>query len=340
VGLLRLVAASAFVLTATFGCGDVAESQNAPNCPYRNGLPSVRACSLNSNPSPIPGSLGGNRMVPTECADALISGLASLYSYDDPDCHPAGTLIQTGLRFVADGADHIPDYYKPIAEHANFKGAIFCDTSSNFIILAFRGSVEITNLLSFSGIADWIATNLAQHIGQRPDQYGVASDVAQLIRQDWKLGAFDNVCGKGRPEFLLAGHSKGGGQAQFAAVHLKLRAIVFNSDPVNPLIFSDFVRIRYAPAIVQFMINMVRAGQSIVSCRHSQPHSNISKYMASGAIKDIRMVNDPLVLYLLPHCSFPHAPIEWLVDSLDCSTDSGHEIVTVIRELRACAPSP
>ena len=48
------------------------------------------------------------------------------------------------------------------------------------------------------------------------------------------------------------------------------------------------------------------------------------------------MTNDPIAKYFLPYCNLPHADIEWLTDTSDCSASDGHAIATVIRELRAC----
>jgi hypothetical protein len=198
--------------------------------------------------------------------------------------------------------------------------------------------VELTPLINQSEILDWIVTNLAQHIGTRPTQYMVASDVAELLKRYWANGRFDGTCGSGRPRFVLTGHSKAGGQAQFAAVQMNLDAIVFNADPVNPVIFYDWTLSPYVPEIVQKILTLVRGIQSIMRCRPNQLDDHLRQYFASGRVRDVRMVNDILAKYLLPHCDFPHAPTEWLVDTLTCSATDGHGIETVVRELRVCPP--
>ena len=61
-----------------------------------------------------------------------------------------------------------------------------------------------------------------------------------LVKKDWSRGDFDGICGSGHPTFVLTGHSKGDGEAQYSAVKNHLDASVFNAAPVNPVIFSDW----------------------------------------------------------------------------------------------------
>jgi hypothetical protein len=151
------------------------------------------------------------------------------------------------------------------------------------------------------------------------------------MKKDVLQGQFDNLCGQGRPELVLSGHSQGGGEAQFAAVRNGLKAIVFNSAPVNTVIFSDWTLLPHVSEIA-------RVWNSLWAC-HGQFAAESARYvdyMRSGNIRDIRMVNDPLTLYLFPICrELAHAPFEWLKDNSTCSSD-GHGIETVVRELRAC----
>jgi hypothetical protein len=311
-----------------------ASSQSGRSCP---GIPTPPACGANSNPAPIFSGMGGNRMAVASCADALIHAIASLYSYDDPGCHPANSSLAGGtrnLKFVEGATNSLPpNYRRDVSLESNFSGTLYCDTASNILILAFKGSGSLTPLLDRNGRDDWFYTNFLQHIGERPRQYQFAEDAADLIEQRWSLGAFDGACGSGCPTFVLAGHSKGGGQAQYAAVKIKLGAVVFNSDMVNPVIFSEWMLTPQAGSLT-------RLAQSIVGCRTGRfdHDSNVySAYFALGRVKDVRMVNDPLTEVLFSMCgnNLPHAPIHWLVNTLSCS-NNGHAIETVFRELQAC----
>jgi hypothetical protein len=91
----------------------------------------------------------------------------------------------------------------------------------------------------------------------RPLQYRAARDAAWLIERDWRRGDFDKTCGSGRPRFVVTGH-KGGGQAQYAAAQNKLDVVVFNSDPVNPAIFTDWMLTSDTPTILNWMLNVER----------------------------------------------------------------------------------
>ena len=129
---------------------------------------------------------------------------------------------------------------------------------------------------------------------------------------------------------MLTGHSKGGAEAQLSAVGLELPAVVFNSDWVGKNIFN---------IVLQSNAGTISADKAI-DC-FPTGDSSLSHYFQSGAIKDVRMVNDPLVKWLHDTfgCSLPHANIEWLVDTSSCSSDDGHSIEAVVRELSACAAS-
>jgi hypothetical protein len=275
-------------------------------------------------------------MTATRCASDFIHAIASLYSYDDFICHPNGAVMggSRHLKLLHDATDFFPPNYKIHAQRSNFHGTLYCEIASNTLILAFRGSVSLTPFPDRDQIDDWFKTNFLQHLGPRPLQYQYAEDAAALIEQDWRHGVLDDACGSGRPRYVLAGHSKGGGQAQFAGVRVQVGAVVFNSDLVNPLIFSDWTVAPQAtsltPAVVQSYLGCT--GQFDPSLRELQ------SYFASGNVKDIRMTNDPLTEMLIRFCdnNLPHAPIEWLLNSLSCSRD-GHGIETIIRELTACA---
>ena len=180
---------------------------------------------------------------------------------------------------------------------------------------------------------DWIYTDILQHLGDRPVQYEFAQDAADEIDARLSLGAFDNVCGAGRPRLVLTGHSKGGGQAQFAAAKTNLIAIVFNADLVNPVISDDDLLVTHQPlfarSIQSFRVCTGVFGDSL------RPYI---AYLTAGKVKDVRMTNDPIGNFLFRWCSnnLPHAPVDWLRDFLNCSAN-GHGIETIIRELEACS---
>jgi hypothetical protein len=179
-----------------------------------------------------------------------------------------------------------------------------------------------------------LTTTFFSNWGDRTLQYQAAKDVTYLIKKDWSRGDFNGLCGKGHPSFVLSGHSKGGGQAQYAAVKNGLKASVFNAAPVNPSIFSDWTLTPDASLIARRTCGVQACGGSLPA-----DVKIFTDYFATGKIHDVRMVNDPLTIYLFPICGnlLPHAPIEWLLDTLTCSAN-GHGIETVVRELHACAP--
>jgi hypothetical protein len=233
---------------------------------------------------------------------------------------------------LADAINALPPNYKLIVSYySNFKATLYCDPSANVLVLAFKGSVSLTPF-DKNAIDDWIYNNTLQQFGDRTPQYMTAEDIAALIKKDWTHGEFDGVCGNGRPAFVLTGHSKGGGEAQYAGFKTGLRAFVFNAAPVNPAIFSDWVLMPDASLIAR----RIRAAAACVGWSSADAR-DYAAYISGGKLRDVRMVNDPLTNYLLPLCNFPHAPIEWLVNTLTCSGD-GHAIETVVRELHACAP--
>jgi hypothetical protein len=259
-----------------------------------------------------------------------------LYSYDDFGCHPTNSspTESPSLKFLKDAADFFPPNYKRHSLEINFHGTLYCDAESNTLILAFRGSVALTRFLDQNQVNDWFNTNFLQHLGDRPLQYEMAEDAADRIEFLWNMGRFDDECGLGHPTFLLTGHSKGGGQAQFAAIRTKQRAIVFNSDIANPVIFTDWMMGPQSNIIA-------RRIQSIRGCVYGQFQPNLLvhvAYLTSGRVKDVRLVNDPLTDKLFTLCggNLPHAPIEWLINTMSCS-DNGHAIETVFHELRMCA---
>jgi hypothetical protein len=297
----------------------------------------LAVCGQNPTPTPIITGLGGNQIVRTSCLAALTYAIASLYSYAPLGCPaPNAVLPAAGhhLKYLGDAAAYLPpNWRRLLTKDSNARGGLYCDTDSNFLILAFTGSLSPSLVLQLNSAAidDW-STNVLEHLGERPLQYQFAEDVADLIQQRWNLGAFDKTCGKGRPKLTLTGHSKGGGQATYAAAKIKLSAVVFNSDIVNPVIADDAL---LKPDASQ----RERVELSLAACRglYSKRAIPYINYLSSGVIKDIRMTNDPLTRFLFRRCgdNLPHADIEWLSNSSICSSD-GHAMETVFRELTAC----
>jgi hypothetical protein len=267
-----------------------------------------------------------------------------MYSYDDPACYPVGkNAVFAGLKFVEDVANYLPQEEQDLAKEYNFNGTLYCDR--NVLILAFRGSVSLTKIATHGGFQDWYNANLTQHFGPRPIQYRLARDSAWFVKNKWANGNFNDVCESDNLRYVLTGHSKAGGQAQYAAVRNQLDAVVFNSDLVNPVIYTDWALSPEAPAALQWMIATGRNVQSLIGCtgQFKTSQQGYIAYYATGRVKDIRMVNDPIVELLLPYCHIPHAPIDWLIDTFACSAGSymqAHAIETVLRELKACASSP
>ena len=329
----------AFVLMASAVC--TTNGQGAQSCPYPSGFSIIATCGPNPSPDSIPSPPGGFQMTTGDCANVMIAALAALYSYNDPTCHQANSNLATfraaQLKYVKDATEVLPAEYKQRAEAYNFQATIYCDLGTNTLILAYRGSESLTQF-NQNDVDDWYITNFLQHLGDRPVQYQAAADTAELIQQHF--GEYEGTCGSGRPNFILAGHSKGGGQAQYAAVRRKQIAIVFNSDMVNPIIYSDWML--YPSVWIAPLIKYLRAYRSTLACSagiNSADVKTVIAYYQTGRIVDVRMVNDPLtkILFDVCHGNVPHAPINWLINRLSCS-DSGHSIETVVHELKACAP--
>lgn len=317
--LRRTLPAFSFLCVAMFGQLLPAVGQT---CVDQRSILNL-ACAPNPYPHSVSTALGGAVIVPSECKQNFAKAVASLFAYDDPTCHTVNSRIDSQINFIADATGFLPPYEKLEALDDDLRGSLYCDSESGTLILAYKGSSQIPKR---GGYTDW-AANLLQHFGYRPLQYEYSLDVADQIKERLGSGNFDGSCGSGRPNLVLTGHSKGGGQAQFAAVGLGLEAVVFNSDLVNPVIFSDW-------ALQPGSDN--EAGQP-VKCFPARIHPYLRYYYSSGRIKDIRMVNDPLVNLLLG-CTLPHSEIEWLIDTSTCSVADGHGIGTVIRELqKTCA---
>jgi hypothetical protein len=241
------------------------------------------------------------------------------------------------LAFVSDAIAYLAKSEQIKANQNDFHAELYCYRPENLLILSYKGSVQPTTSFDHNMIDDWVDTNLGQHLRTVPNQYMLAMDDADLINRRWSEGSFDNVCGEGRPKFVLTGHSKGGGQAQFAGYYFSLDAIVFNSDPPDPYIFSEWASMEETPILLQWIRAAGRTIQSVYNCVSPSPiPDSLMSYYQSGKVTDVRMVNDKIVTNLLPYCDFPHASFEWLSDTSNCSANNGHSIDTVIRELKEC----
>ena len=327
--------AGALVIAWLVGLG--IDAKAAPYCPI-TALPSRSGCASDQNSSPIPSGLGGQLIARNACDAVVVASYASLYVYSDASCHQSNDNVVSGaLTFIGDALDYLGPDEKDKAQRANFHGSLYCDVETKTMILAFRGSVSVTELASERGLQDWFQTNFAQQFGKRPSQYEVAADAAWQVYDRLKNSDFfKGRCGTDRPSFVLTGHSKGGGQAQYAAVRNQLDAVVFNAAPVNEAIFSDWILTSYLPAILALPVATLRTW---LSCHGSPRDNSFARYFGTGRIRDVRMVNDAIALYLMPVCSFPHAQIEWIRDSFSCSRGgflTGHYIETVVRELNPC----
>jgi hypothetical protein len=342
VGSMRLIE----FFFGVFICVTALIAWNAPAnsqvCPYRSGIRQPSNCLSNQNQMPIPSGVTGARMAAPNCVRTQVHAIASIFSYDDGSCHSVGSELVGGsrtLRFLRDAIDYFPpNYNRNYIAKSNFHASLYCDNATNSLILAFRGSVAITDLTNPNYVDDWFRTNLAQHLAIKPAQYQYAEDVAFLVKDQWDHAAFDGVCGSGRPALILAGHSKGGGEAQSASVINNLRAVVFNSDAVNPETFTDWLQVSFVDRVKDYLRHVGRPIQSILGCDTGTVSPDIKTYFASRNITDVRMTNDPLSVGLFFFCgdNLIHAPVEWLANTMTCSND-GHAIETVFQELQACS---
>lgn len=327
-GRLRLLTQIVIVCSLAWANTD-ASSQSC----YNPQIIPTGSCTRNPSPDPFPSGISGSPIDATKCASTSNEALASLYAYEPPSC---ARTVSGPLEYEADAIDYLPHYTGLDAEERDFHGAIYCDKQANKLVLAYRGTAGFDS--PSNSILDW-ENNILQHIGMRADQYMIASDVAEQVGKDWKRGYFDNKCGPGRPAFILTGHSKAGGQAQFAAKEFRLKAVVFNSDLVNPTISTEsFFKPPYdalEPNFIKFIDILFHFGEALVYCRRTDFDNRLQSFMNYN-VRDVRMVNDPLV-WLIQHCNLPHAPIEWISDTSTCSVNHGHAIATVVRELQVCA---
>jgi len=346
---VRRVAFTLFLILtiAVFNNVRVANSQTPPQCPYTTSSLSLPTCQTNPSPHPIPSPLGGGKITPANCSAVFDVAVASMYAYDDSLCYSngRGPLAFNGnnlLQFVEDPINRLPPDYQDLARQKDFYATLYCEISTKLLVLAIRGSVSLTDLATSAGVADWINTNFLQHLSDRPIQYRAARDTADAVKRELDRGTFDGTCGQGRPKGLvITGHSKGGGQAQYAAVRETLAAFVFNSDVVNPLISQDWTASQHAQSIWQGMVQAGRRYASGMGCTVDFSNSDVQKfirYYRTGMIYDVRMVNDFLAVFVLPYCQLPHADIKWLIDTLDCSEGPivAHMMDTVVHELQAC----
>jgi hypothetical protein len=306
---------------------------DAQICPYLSGPPSA-TCVPNPSRHSIPPAYGGTMMQASGCINVLPEALASLYSYDDASCRQPDSSIGSDLKFMGDVKDKLLYFGHKRGDQSHLEGGLFCDLRHNIVLVAFRGSVGLENVGEKGWRQDWMETNVvATILGQLPLQYEYAYDAADHVKEIWAEHRFDGLCGP-KPELLLTGHSKGGAEAQLSAVGLELRAVVFNSNLLTPSLFTDIP----SPVTNQ-------SSDEAINCTPTM-ESQVSQYYGGGYIRDVRMTNDELLNWLHSHygCRFAHANMEWLTDTTTCRDAGGrsipgHDMTTVLRELRACAVS-
>jgi hypothetical protein len=124
-------------------------------------------------------------------------------------------IDETDLRWLSRSNDlnglDIRDFHDPLTNfHADLYEYTAADGTRRWI-LAFRGT-EATSL------RDWL-TNLANGLGISTAQYEMAARLAGRVQE---LARAQGI------ELWLAGHSKGGGQAQFAGLEHGIPTISFN----------------------------------------------------------------------------------------------------------------
>jgi hypothetical protein len=331
---LTVVAGACILANVTLAYG-----QSGPNCSGEH----FAVCGSNPNPSSIPSNLGGARMTADTCANVLVEALASSYSYDDPACYRSTIQSGNDLHYVGDALEYLTPGFGDLARDYDLSASLYCSTgSSPSLVLAFRGSARLTPslltpLLTADQFSDWIATNIAELMGQLSIQYIGSRDIAFQIKNALADDKLNDICGTGRPNLVLTGHSKGGGQAQYAAIEERLDAVVFNANPVNPIIFTSYMSNNDYTEITRYLRNLQREAKSVIGCFLDTPDIASTTYYGSGRIRDVRTVTDFIAKYFLANCNIPHAPIEWLVDTFTCTAKEGHGIGSVVRELGACA---
>src|SRR5271170_1425080 len=112
--LPRYAATASCVCELLIGSIGDASSQTGPRC----SIIPMPVCSTNPRSRPIPSGMLGKRMVMADCASALPEALASLYSYDDPACHPAEQAVSPDPKFVQDATSSLPEEFKDFKELA------------------------------------------------------------------------------------------------------------------------------------------------------------------------------------------------------------------------------
>lgn len=161
------------------------------------------------------------------------------------DCSPDLIRLYISLAYYSKMAYDIPESGQMVTP-SGCVATVVQDYGNNLII-AFRGSVmppmkdrndphpALADLLRLRSFQDWIETNLPQSSGELPRQYVEAANLAidQIMRHP-------NV-----NRIYITGHSKGGGEAEFAItaaslssaipdhVKAKMMAVTFNAAVVR-----------------------------------------------------------------------------------------------------------
>jgi hypothetical protein len=257
-----------FYAALAFYCSADAQTIGGSACPYIDGPPAA-TCTPNHNSKAIPSAYKGDLMQPPACADVLSQALASLYSYDDASCRQLDSNIGSDLKFIGDIKGKLAYFSHKRAEDEHLEGDLFCDTRDNILVIAFRGSVGFGNVSGKGWYQDWKTNGMATYLHELPLQFEYAYDAVDRVKEVWAEGRFDGHCGA-KPQLLLTGHSKGGAEAQLAAIGLELKAVVFNSLLIEPSIFR----------------NVPLPGDSHISSQSidcsPRVNSNIERYYRSG----------------------------------------------------------
>ena len=107
---------------------------------------------------------------------------------------------------------------------------------------------------------------------------------------------------------------------------------MFNSDWINKSHFSAVPPPNITPIKSNHPTDCVPSDNAV-----------LKNYLESGAMKDVRMVNDPnrengYMIHLVAVCRTP--TLYWLIDTLSCSADDGHSMETIVRELKLAPMEP
>jgi uncharacterized Zn-binding protein involved in type VI secretion len=154
--------------------------------------------------------------------------------------------------------NNMPEALKDIVftdPKGGFSSDLYYDELNNNYILAFRGSLDPANILTDLASRDDWETNALQQFGITTSQFNQAMKVTDQVNtvaqaNDWNL--------------IIAGHSKGGGQASAAGTYVQIPFVTFNSSALNPNTVPAYSGGYISwPLINQAMSPMINLPQSI-----------------------------------------------------------------------------